>query len=133
MKQYPKTMSPKWVVFFCCMLVALAEVSEKDVVPIVHQESDIEPDGHFHWNYEGGDGSKADQEGSIKEVDQQQEQVVKGSWEYTDADGKVHKTEYEADGTGFHAYGDDIPPIPPLIQKSLDYLASLPPEKESKN
>lgn len=126
-------MSLKLVIFFSCLLVALADDLKKDVVPIVHQESEIDPDGHFHWNYEGGDGSKADQEGSLKEVDHHQEQVVKGSYEYVGSDDKVHKVNYEADDTGYHAYGDDIPQIPPLILKSLEYMASLPQEKERKN
>ncbi|CAK1597768.1 unnamed protein product [Parnassius mnemosyne] len=43
---------------------------------------------------------------------------------------------YKADRNGFHAEGDHVPtppPIPPAIQRALDYLATLPPPTSYNN
>lgn len=57
--------------------------------------------------------------------------VVQGSNSYTSPEGIPINLAYAADDeNGFQAQGDHLPtppPIPPQIQKALDYLASLPP------
>lgn len=52
------------------VLVSLV-VGDKDV-PIVSMESDIEPDGKFHFSYETGDGTKAEAVGDIKPIDKEE-------------------------------------------------------------
>lgn len=49
----------------CAVLSAPAE---KEPVPIVAQESDLQPDGNFKWSFETGDGVKQEQIGQPKQV-----------------------------------------------------------------
>ncbi|XP_048003879.1 larval cuticle protein LCP-17-like [Leguminivora glycinivorella] len=58
--------------------------------------------------------------------------VVEGQYQYTAPDGQVINVIYRADENGFQATGDHLPtppPIPPAIQRALDYLKSLPPSE----
>jgi len=59
--------------------------------------------------------------------------ISQGSVSYTAPDGTLISLSYAADDeNGFQPKGDHLPtppPIPPEIQKALDYIASLPPSK----
>lgn len=65
-------------------------------------------------SYETEDGSSRNENGEVKEVLDEENKphnvvVVRGSYAYTDSDGKVQSVSYYADETGFHAEGDAIP------------------------
>ncbi|KAG5861801.1 hypothetical protein JTB14_010269 [Gonioctena quinquepunctata] len=120
------------IVFAAFTAVVLGATNEIKIVPILHQESEIELDGKYHWSFESGDGIKSHQEGSIQLIDEKPVETVSGYYEYPGAEGKAIRVDYLADKDGFHAKGDAIPQPLPQIQRALDYLATLPPPKEEK-
>lgn len=111
--------------------VALTASIEKNVVPIVSQESEVDYSGKFHYSYESGDGSKVQEVGELKNFDKDNAgEVVSGDFQYTGDDGKTYKVSYTADENGYRPQGEHIPQVPPLIARALDYLATAPPPKE---
>jgi len=100
-------------------------------IPILRQEQEVNFDGTYKWAYETGNGIKAEEQGFLKNagVPDQETQVAQGSYSYTAPDGQLISVTYIADENGFQPQGDHLPtppPIPPAIQKALEYLASLP-------
>ncbi|XP_063532263.1 larval cuticle protein 16/17-like [Cydia strobilella] len=99
--------------------VALAAPAEQEPEPpkILRSDFEVQPDGGYAYAYETEDGIKKDENGELKTVNDeenkpQQVVVVRGSYSYTDADGKLHAVTYFADETGFHAESEDIPKAP---------------------
>ncbi|KAG8233379.1 hypothetical protein J437_LFUL005841 [Ladona fulva] len=79
--------------------------------------------------YESGDGTSAQQAGQLKAVGAEAGVVNQGSFSYAAPDGSRIVLSYTADENGYHPQGDHLPvapPIPPEIQKSLEYIASIP-------
>ena len=56
------------IVLCLCLFAAVLCVAAEDTVPIISQESHINPDGSYQWSYQTGDGSKQQQVGQLKEV-----------------------------------------------------------------
>nr|CAD7439246.1 unnamed protein product [Timema bartmani] len=86
-------------------------------------------------NYETGNGISHEESGFLKDTGdpENQAQVVQGSSSYTSPEGIQIKLVYVADEFGFQPTGDHLPvkpPTPVLIQKALDYLATLPSTPE---
>ncbi|XP_055540681.1 larval cuticle protein LCP-17-like [Wyeomyia smithii] len=87
--------------------------------PIVSSNSDIQPDGSFQYNYETGNGIKAQNQGSVKSVqvtkpdgsgtENAQAIVQTGSYSYQAPDGTNIEVKYTADENGFHPEGDHLP------------------------
>ncbi|KAG5867889.1 hypothetical protein JTB14_028404 [Gonioctena quinquepunctata] len=123
----------KIIVLAVFAAVVLGETSELKIVPILHQESEIEPDGKYHWAFESGDGIKSQQEGFIQIVEEKPVETVSGFYEYPGAEGKTVRVEYTAGKDGYQAKSDVIPQPSPQIQKAVAYLATLPPPKEDKH
>lgn len=68
-------------------------------------------------------------------VPDQEAQVAQGQFSYVDPEGNEISLTYIADENGFQPQGSHLPtppPIPPAIQKALDYLATLPSTEEPK-
>lgn len=101
----------------------------QDPIPIISQESNIEPDGSYRYSYETGNGIKGEETGTLKKAtnpDNNDVIIADGSVSYTDPDGNLISLTYTADDErGFVPVGDHLPtppPIPPAIQKALDLL-----------
>ncbi|XP_017781194.1 PREDICTED: endocuticle structural glycoprotein SgAbd-8-like [Nicrophorus vespilloides] len=91
-------------------------------IPILRQVTDINPDGSYNYAYETGNGIAAEEQGFLNG----EGQVAQGQFQYPSPDGKTVRLVYLADEDGFRPQGDHLPtppPIPPMIQKALDYLA----------
>ncbi|EFA03209.1 endocuticle structural glycoprotein ABD-4 [Tribolium castaneum] len=98
--------------------------------PIVRQDAEVNPDGTHSYLYETGNGIYEDQQGFPKGPDNQ---AVQGQFQYQSPEGQIIRLVYTADENGFRPQGDHLPtppPIPPEIQKALDYLATLPPRAD---
>ncbi|XP_075970552.1 endocuticle structural glycoprotein ABD-4-like [Anticarsia gemmatalis] len=110
------------------------------VIEILSQEFDQQPDGSYRYSYETQNGIKAEETGSLKKATKPESAdviIAQGGFSYTAPDGTVINLNYVADDdNGFQPQGDHLPtppPIPPAIQKALDYLATLPPPPPGRN
>lgn len=107
---------------------------ERDpVVPIIESENYIySHKGNFHYSYEGGDGTKAFEQGELRRFDDDTAgEAVSGSFSYKDRDGNDFSLSYTADENGYRPVGAHLPtppPIPPAIARALQYLATKPTE-----
>ncbi|KAL1138378.1 hypothetical protein AAG570_008442 [Ranatra chinensis] len=104
-------------------------------IPILKYENVVNYDGSYRWAYETGNGITAEEEGALKNAGQKDLEAMsaRGQFSYTSPEGQVIRLVYEADENGFRPQGDHLPtppPIPPEIQKALDYLATLPSTPE---
>nr|CAD7572351.1 unnamed protein product [Timema californicum] len=111
------------------------EYPATEPIPILRQESEVNFDGTYKYSYETGNGISHEESGFLKDTGdpENQSQVVQGSSSYTSPEGIQIKLVYVADEFGFQPTGDHLPvkpPTPVLIQKALDYLATLPSTPE---
>lgn len=112
------------VVFLICSASA---ATHNQQVPIIRQELDISPDGTHSYLYETGDGIYEDQQGYPKGPELQ---AVQGQFQYVSPEGELIYLRYVADENGFQPQGSHLPtppPIPPAIQRSLEYIAKVRP------
>lgn len=101
-------------------------------IPILKQLSEINPDGSYQWSYETGNGIAAEERGALKGAGEQAAIAVQGQFQYTAPDGTPIQLSYIADENGFQPSGAHLPtapPVPEAIQRALDYIASLPPQR----
>uniref|UniRef100_A0A182QAE7 Uncharacterized protein n=1 Tax=Anopheles farauti TaxID=69004 RepID=A0A182QAE7_9DIPT len=99
-------------------------------IPIVNLENVLEVDGKFRYSYEGGDGTRAAQDGQQIVVNNQVGTASQGQYTYQGDDGKTYSITYIADENGYRAVGDHLPtppPVPAPIARALAHLATLPP------
>lgn len=89
-------------------------------------------------SYETANGIKANEDGTLKKAADPTDGnvvVAAGAFSFTGPDGVLYQITYTADDeNGFVPQGAHIPtppPIPPAIQKALDYIATLPSTPES--
>uniref|UniRef100_A0A182T494 Uncharacterized protein n=1 Tax=Anopheles maculatus TaxID=74869 RepID=A0A182T494_9DIPT len=102
-------------------------------IPIVNLENVLEVDGKFRYSYEGGDGTRAAQDGQQIVVNNQVGTASQGQYTYQGDDGKTYSISYIADENGYRPVGDHLPtppPVPAPIARALAHLATLPPSKE---
>ncbi|XP_041968436.1 endocuticle structural glycoprotein SgAbd-8-like [Aricia agestis] len=87
------------------------------------------PDGSYRWALQTDEGIFHEQRGSFPpNAEHEPSLVVEGQYQYTAPDGQVINVLYTADEYGFHPTGAHLPtppPIPPAIQRSLDYIARV--------
>ncbi|CAG9560428.1 unnamed protein product [Danaus chrysippus] len=109
-----------------------------DQIPIIRFETDgPNVDGSYKWLYETGNEINAAESGYVKNFGKgegQEIQVAEGQFSYKAPDGSPIALTYIADENGFQPQGAHLPtppPIPPAIQRALDYLKTLPPSADS--
>jgi len=98
---------------------------------ILENENEVNYDGSYHYSWADDSGSKANQEGQPKKVDEERVgNIVKGGFSYTDDDGNDFSVTYTADENGYRPVGNHLPvapEIPPAIARALEYLATAKP------
>lgn len=106
-------------------------------VKIISQTNEISPEGNYEWSFEAANGIKAEEKGTLKKTnDAENPEVVvaQGSVSYKDPEGNQISLTYTADDEGgFQPVGNHLPtspPIPPNIQKALDWIAAQPSTTE---
>ncbi|XP_050342292.1 larval cuticle protein 16/17-like [Nymphalis io] len=99
-------------------VVAAAPVEKETLQPkILRSEFDQLLDGSYSYSYETENGINLQEKGELKEtIDEDNKPhsvvVVRGSFSYTNDQGKLETITYYADETGFHPEGDSIPKVP---------------------
>ncbi|XP_050663950.1 endocuticle structural glycoprotein ABD-4-like [Leptidea sinapis] len=138
----PQQLGTISLLFLCSVVTTLsAQTSQtKEPIPIVRFEKDgPNPDGTYKWLYETGNEIIAEESGYVKNFGKgegEEVQVAEGKFSYKSPDGTPISLSYIADENGFQPQGDHLPtppPIPPAIQRALEYLKSLPPTAASNN
>ncbi|XP_047515217.1 endocuticle structural glycoprotein ABD-4-like [Pieris napi] len=129
-------------IFICLVASALgaAVQSVTEPIPIIRFEIDgPHVDGSYKWLYETGNEINAEESGYVKNLGKgegEEVQVAEGKFSYKSPDGTPIVLSYIADENGFQPQGDHLPtppPIPPEIQKALEYLKTLPPTAAASN
>ncbi|KAL5287641.1 Pcp family protein [Megaselia abdita] len=95
-------------------------------IQVLRQDSDIQADGHYSYQYELGNGISASESGLGG-------QNVQGNYQYTSPEGEPIAITYTADENGYQAHGSHVPEIPSYILKSLEYIRTHAPYDGSKH
>ena len=69
---------------------------------------------NFNFEFESENGIKQAAQGEMKTVGDEDVMVMKGSYQYIDADGKDVLVTWYADETGYHAESDILPVAPEI-------------------
>ncbi|KAK2579012.1 hypothetical protein KPH14_002807 [Odynerus spinipes] len=90
-----------------CAAAAPAE----EPIPIVSQSQEgPNPDGSYKWNYESGNGIKAEEQGQLKNAGSENEAMqAQGAFSYPSDNGQQISLTYTADENGFQPVGDHLP------------------------
>ncbi|RZB40274.1 Chitin bind 4 domain containing protein [Asbolus verrucosus] len=115
----------KVVVFL--VLTSLVQANDEHLAKTVRQLNVISPDGSYNYAYETENQIFAEQQGFLKDENTQE---VQGQYQFTSPEGQIFRVAYVADENGFHPQGEHLPtppPVPPAIQRALDYLSTLSP------
>ncbi|KAH8407563.1 hypothetical protein KR222_006654, partial [Zaprionus bogoriensis] len=106
--------------------------SEKPTpVPLLSFETVKHPDGSFKFNYEGGDQSFRQEEGTVTNQGTEDEALeVSGSYRYIDALGQTVEVHYTAGKNGFVPVGTIIPSEITALAKAAADLPSYSYEEE---
>nr|AER27814.1 cuticular protein RR-1 motif 43 [Antheraea yamamai] len=122
------------VVLTVAVVAFAAPQSPTEPIPILKQDSIINPDGSYQYSYATGNGISADERGALKNIGAEEPALqVEGQVQYTADDGSNIVLTYIANENGFQPQGAHIPtppPIPEAIVRSLAYLATAPPQPQ---
>ncbi|XP_055842335.1 larval cuticle protein 1-like [Episyrphus balteatus] len=96
----------KLIVAICLFVVIVSSAPAPQDVQLLDFTNENDGTGNYKYSFSQSDGTKVQETGELKTVTGEEgpvEAVVKtGSYEFTDADGGVHRVTYTADETGFH-------------------------------
>ncbi|XP_057321735.1 endocuticle structural glycoprotein SgAbd-3-like [Microplitis mediator] len=101
---------------------------DKDAT-IVSQQLEVNFDGNYVNNFETSNGISHQESGQPKQVENENPVVSQGSESWSAPDGQQVSLTWTADENGYQAQGSHIPtapPIPPEIQRALDWNAAHP-------
>ncbi|KAJ9574174.1 hypothetical protein L9F63_008430, partial [Diploptera punctata] len=126
----------KLVIVLSCLIAVVLSAPQggqpKDIVPIIKSNSAVNADGSYSYNFETGDGTKAEQSGQLKNLGPNDDgEVVTGSFSFVAPDGQTYSVTYIADENGFQPQGDHLLPIPEAIARSIEYNKAHPEEDKS--
>ncbi|KAJ8972436.1 hypothetical protein NQ317_016678 [Molorchus minor] len=119
-----------------------AQLSNKEVIPIISQDSEVNFDGSYRSSYQTGNGITAQEQGVLKNAGNKDAEAeeVQGGFQYTAPDGTPIQLSYIANENGFQPQGAHLPvapiddktppPIPAAILRSLEYNAAHPEPNE---
>lgn len=92
---------------------------KKQNVPILAYQNSLQHEGTFNYAFESGDGTKAEQNGQLKYVDQENAgEAIQGQFSYEGDDGQTYSIQYTADENGYRPVGAHLPTPPPGINYS---------------
>ncbi|XP_029034142.2 endocuticle structural glycoprotein SgAbd-2 [Osmia lignaria lignaria] len=122
---------------FLFNLLIMVLAADKPIA-IVSQSQDISPDGSFSTKWESANGIAFQEEGFLKNPGQKDTEAeeVRGSASWTAPDGTKLNLDWLANENGATFQGAHLPtppptqPIPVLIQRALDWIASHPYKEE---
>ncbi|KAF7266371.1 endocuticle structural glycoprotein SgAbd-4-like [Rhynchophorus ferrugineus] len=98
-------------------------------IAILRSDSDISPDGSYHYSYETENGIAAQEQGVLKSLPEGAGTAAQGSYQYISPEGIPVSVQYVADENGFQPQSDILPtppPIPSYILRALEYNARNP-------
>ncbi|KAJ1529798.1 hypothetical protein ONE63_006543 [Megalurothrips usitatus] len=101
------------------------QLQARPVARILSDSRDIDPSGRYFYSYETENGIKAEEAGD-------ENQSVKGSYQFVAPDGQQYAVSYVADEGGFQPQGAHLPvapAIPEAILRSLQYNAEHPDQE----
>ncbi|XP_045472418.1 endocuticle structural glycoprotein SgAbd-8-like [Harmonia axyridis] len=118
-----------------CATCYAQQAATKEPIPIIKYDNEgVGPDGSYQWSFETGNGIVAEEQGQLKNAGSENEAIaVQGSAKWTSDDGTPIQLTYIADENGFQPQGDHLPtppPIPPAIQRALEWIAANPEPEE---
>ncbi|KAJ8966156.1 hypothetical protein NQ317_001105 [Molorchus minor] len=128
--------------FQVILLIALVSISygqqqpaSEPIAIVKYDNEEVNSDGSYQWSLETANGIVAQEQGQLKNPGTDSEALeVQGSYKYTAEDGTPIEVSYLANENGFQPQGAHLPtapPVPPAIQRSLDYIAANPQPEES--
>uniref|UniRef100_A0A182X792 Uncharacterized protein n=1 Tax=Anopheles quadriannulatus TaxID=34691 RepID=A0A182X792_ANOQN len=110
------------------VIALIATVAADKDATVLRQDAEVNPDGTYQYAYETSNGIVAEEQGTLKNLGEEQAQVAQGQYSYTDPEGNRVSVQYIADENGFQPQGDHLPtppPIPEAIERALRLLANL--------
>ncbi|XP_030385810.1 larval cuticle protein 65Ab1-like [Scaptodrosophila lebanonensis] len=99
----------KFIILFAA-LFAVALAAPAPDAEILRQDSNVQPDG-YNFGLELTDGTKKDEQGSLKNVGTEQEGIeVRGSYSWVDEKtGQTYTVNYIANENGYQPQGAHLP------------------------
>lgn len=100
------------IIFICCLRCSF---SQKPVAKIVDYKFDNDVSAPYYYRFKTSDGFEREETAEVIHKNTKYESVVlKGSYQYMGADGKLYTINYTADENGFHPEGEHIK-VPPYV------------------
>jgi len=114
--------------------VVSSTTEKREIIPVLKFETDKQPDGSFHFSYEGGDQSIRQEQGVIENAGTEDEALeVSGMYSYIDANGDTVEVHYTAGKNGFVPIGTIIPKEITALAKAAADLPKVSEEDQLRN
>ncbi|XP_030749727.1 endocuticle structural glycoprotein SgAbd-2-like [Sitophilus oryzae] len=103
-------------------------------IAILRQDSQLNPDGSYSWQYETENGIKAHEQGQQRSPFVGGGTSAQGYYSYTAPNGLLVALNYVADENGYQPQSDVLPtppPIPAAILRSLEWNRAHPEPQQN--